>query len=163
MTTLGVLLGVDLASAEDDEEAMSPPTPPPPKKEPKPEPMEEDLPENKKQVALFPPPRSLCAVAWAVGCRGECPCLWSAGFSTLLSLQEGRLQARRVAFQALKEKGLGNEAYKKKDFEAALRHYDKAKELDPTNMTYITNQAGAGQGRLGRQACRALAFGPRSR
>lgn len=45
-------------------------------------------------------------------------------------------------FQALKEKELGNAAYKNKDFEMALKHYDQALKHDPTNMTYISNQAG---------------------
>lgn len=39
------------------------------------------------------------------------------------------------------EKEKGNEAYKKKDFETALAHYNKATELDPVNMTYYTNRA----------------------
>lgn len=43
--------------------------------------------------------------------------------------------------QALKEKEHGNEAYKKKDFETALKHYDKARELDPTNMMFLFNKS----------------------
>uniref|UniRef100_A0A3Q2W324 Stress-induced-phosphoprotein 1 n=1 Tax=Haplochromis burtoni TaxID=8153 RepID=A0A3Q2W324_HAPBU len=90
MTTLSVLLGLNLSEMEEDEE----PTPPPPAK-PKetqpPPPKEEDLPENKRK--------------------------------------------------ALKEKELGNAAYKNKDFETALKHYEEAIKHDPTNMTYISNQA----------------------
>jgi len=37
---------------------------------------------------------------------------------------------------------LGNEEYKKKNFEAALAHYNKAIELEPTNMTFYNNVAG---------------------
>lgn len=44
--------------------------------------------------------------------------------------------------QAQKEKELGNAAYKRKEFPAALEHYTRAEQLDPTNMTYVTNQAG---------------------
>lgn len=44
--------------------------------------------------------------------------------------------------QALKEKELGNAAYKKKDFPTALKHYEAALQHDPTNMTYLSNQAG---------------------
>lgn len=43
--------------------------------------------------------------------------------------------------KALGEKEKGNAAYKKKNFVAALEHYNKAVELDPTDMTYITNLA----------------------
>lgn len=44
--------------------------------------------------------------------------------------------------KATKEKELGNAAYKKKDFEMALKHYGRAIELDPTNIVYRNNQAG---------------------
>lgn len=45
-------------------------------------------------------------------------------------------------FQAVAEKNLGNEAYKKKDFATAHVHYDKAIELDPANATFHSNKAG---------------------
>lgn len=44
--------------------------------------------------------------------------------------------------QAKKEKDLGNEEYKQKNFDAALLHYNKAIELEPTNMTFYNNVAG---------------------
>ena len=47
-----------------------------------------------------------------------------------------------MAHQALAEKDKGNAAYKKKDFETALAHYDKAIALDPENITFLTNKAG---------------------
>ncbi|XP_067136572.1 stress-induced-phosphoprotein 1-like [Centruroides vittatus] len=42
---------------------------------------------------------------------------------------------------ALEEKTAGNEAYKKRNFDLALQHYDKAIELDSTDMTFLTNKA----------------------
>ncbi|CAF1360246.1 unnamed protein product [Adineta steineri] len=53
--------------------------------------------------------------------------------------QNKNLTAEQNQAEAEKEKG--NEAYKKKDFETALNHYNKANELDPVNMTYYTNRA----------------------
>ena len=46
------------------------------------------------------------------------------------------------ALQAIAEKEKGNELYKQKKFEEALTHYDKAIELDPTEMLFLTNKAG---------------------
>ncbi|XP_013422191.1 stress-induced-phosphoprotein 1-like [Lingula anatina] len=43
--------------------------------------------------------------------------------------------------KALEEKEKGNAAYKKKDFETAIKHYDEAIRLDPTNITFLTNKA----------------------
>lgn len=47
-----------------------------------------------------------------------------------------------MSLQALKEKELGNAAYKNRDFETALKHYEGAIKHDPTNMSYISNKAG---------------------
>lgn len=43
--------------------------------------------------------------------------------------------------QAISEKNLGNEAYKKKEFAKAHVHYDKAIELDPANITFYNNKS----------------------
>ncbi|XP_061817980.1 stress-induced-phosphoprotein 1 [Nerophis lumbriciformis] len=93
MTTLSVLLGLNLSGMDDDDEP-TPPTPPSKPKEKQqqpPPPSNEDLPDNKRN--------------------------------------------------AFKEKELGNTAYKNKDFETALKHYEEAVKHDPTNMAYISNQA----------------------
>jgi len=42
---------------------------------------------------------------------------------------------------ALAEKEKGNAAYKKKNFAEAHSHYDKAIELDPKEMSFLTNKA----------------------
>lgn len=42
---------------------------------------------------------------------------------------------------ALAAKEKGNEAYKKRDFAAAHRHYDEAISLDPTNIVFYNNKA----------------------
>lgn len=43
--------------------------------------------------------------------------------------------------EALNEKQLGNNAYKKKSFEEALKHYNRAIELEPTEIIYQLNVA----------------------
>ncbi|XP_072939296.1 stress-induced-phosphoprotein 1 [Epargyreus clarus] len=43
--------------------------------------------------------------------------------------------------RALQEKDLGNDFYKKKEFESAIKHYKRAIELDPTDITFYTNMA----------------------
>ncbi|RKO90552.1 hypothetical protein BDK51DRAFT_17536 [Blyttiomyces helicus] len=41
------------------------------------------------------------------------------------------------------EKALGNDAYKKRNFEEAIAHYDKAWDLDSTNIAVLTNKSAA--------------------
>ena len=42
---------------------------------------------------------------------------------------------------SIEAKERGNALYKKKDFDGALKAYDEAIELDPTNMTFLSNKA----------------------
>jgi len=42
---------------------------------------------------------------------------------------------------ALNAKNEGNDCYKRREFAEALKHYDRAIELDPNDMTYYTNKA----------------------
>lgn len=46
-----------------------------------------------------------------------------------------------VDSKAMEEKELGNEAYKRRDFEGALGHYNAAIELDPENISLLTNKS----------------------
>ncbi|CAD5121870.1 DgyrCDS10333 [Dimorphilus gyrociliatus] len=46
-----------------------------------------------------------------------------------------------MAEAALAEKEKGNAAYKRREFATAIEHYDKAIELDQTNITFRTNKA----------------------
>ena len=43
--------------------------------------------------------------------------------------------------EAQKLKQLGNDAFKKKDFDIALKNYEKAIELEPNEITYYSNIA----------------------
>ena len=44
---------------------------------------------------------------------------------------------------ALAHKAKGNECYKKRDFDAALKHYDDAISADPGDVTYRNNKCTA--------------------
>lgn len=96
VTTMGVLLGIDLDSVggDDDKMDVDPPTSPQKKREPS-------------------PPKA--------------------------AKPEENLTPEQI--KAKKEKDLGNEAYKKKDFETALKHYNKAISIFPTDITYYNNIA----------------------
>ena len=56
--------------------------------------------------------------------------------------EEEAREAKRQRAEAVKAKEAGNEAYKKKEFDAAIQHYNKAMELDSTDISFITNRCG---------------------
>ncbi|KAH8403046.1 hypothetical protein KR222_003746, partial [Zaprionus bogoriensis] len=62
-------------------------------------------------------------------------------------------EEERKKYFAKKEKELGNAAYKKKDFETALKHYNAAIEHDPTDITFHNNIAAVYFERKEYEAC----------
>ncbi|XP_064540943.1 stress-induced-phosphoprotein 1 [Drosophila montana] len=54
---------------------------------------------------------------------------------------EDMSEEERKKYFAKQEKELGNAAYKKKDFDTALKHYNAAIEHDPTDITFHNNIA----------------------
>jgi tetratricopeptide (TPR) repeat protein len=98
LTTLSVLLGINLESP--GEEDMD--TAPPPRKDPKSK--------SKTQAT-----------------------------KTKEEKMEEDISSEKKA--ALREKELGNQAYRKRNFEEALKHYNRAIELDSGDITYLNNIA----------------------
>lgn len=48
--------------------------------------------------------------------------------------------SREAKQEALQKKDLGNQAYKAKQFDEAIKHYDAAIELDDTDISFLTNR-----------------------
>ncbi|XP_067010003.1 stress-induced-phosphoprotein 1 isoform X2 [Anabrus simplex] len=100
LTTLSVLLGLNIDPSQDEE--METETIPTPKETPKRQPPPQAPKRQEEKMDEDLPPEKL---------------------------------------KARKEKELGNEAYKKKNFDEALVHYNKAVELDGTDITFLNNIA----------------------
>ncbi|XP_065857988.1 hsp70-Hsp90 organizing protein 3 [Euphorbia lathyris] len=58
-----------------------------------------------------------------------------------MEIPDEEKEAKERKAEAVKEKELGNAAYKKKNFETAIAHYTKAMELDDEDISYLTNRA----------------------
>lgn len=57
-----------------------------------------------------------------------------------MEIDEEAKAAKQRKAEALKEKEAGNAAYKARDFQNAIAHYDKAIELDDSDISFLTNR-----------------------
>jgi len=112
MDVLSMMIGKDIPGADDASEDASPMTE-----------------ETKANTRSFPVPEQQTATVEVVEEEEE-PDITPEEFK--------KNQDKKASIKA-KEKG--NNLYKNKDFEAALAAYDEAIDLDPTNMTFLSNKA----------------------
>ena len=56
------------------------------------------------------------------------------------SLDKDAKALRERKAQAQEEKEAGNAAYKARQFEQAIQHYDRAIELDDSDISFLTNR-----------------------
>jgi len=56
------------------------------------------------------------------------------------SVDEEELASKQRKADAQKEKEAGNAAYKARQFEKAIQHYDRAVELDDSDISFLTNR-----------------------
>lgn len=70
-------------------------------------------------------------------------------------MDEEELASKQRKADAQKEKEAGNAAYKARQFEKAIQHYDRAVELDDSDISFLTNrQAEPSKASLVLQECR---------
>lgn len=112
MQAFGVLLNIKLRGPGSDDADMPDSSPSPPPTQP-----------ERKRPAEAEPPKEKEKKPEPMG------------------LTEEEKEAKERKAQALKEKEVGNAAYKKKDFDTAIQHYTKAMELDNEDISYIMNRA----------------------
>lgn len=60
-----------------------------------------------------------------------------------MEVDEEERAARKRKAEAQKEKEAGNAAYKARQFQDAVGHYNKAIELDATDISFLTNRCAA--------------------
>ena len=65
--------------------------------------------------------------------------LWCCFSNENMHLVAPQAKAKRKA-DAMAEKEAGNAAYKKKDFQNAIEHYDRALDLYDEDISFLTNR-----------------------
>ncbi|GAV75611.1 TPR_1 domain-containing protein/TPR_11 domain-containing protein [Cephalotus follicularis] len=96
--------------------------------------------ENDMDVPMDPESESPPAKKADTG-RGERKQVEEKEEDVPMEVAEEEREKKERKEKAVKEKELGNAAYKKKDFDAAIEHYTNAMELDDEDISYLTNRA----------------------